>query len=370
MQRVIWATVLAFAIAMVLGPVVIPWLKKMKFGQTIYELGLESHKVKQGTPTMGGIIFAVPMIIVPILFSTADQRWSFLPMALVSTLGFGLVGFVDDYIKVSKKRSLGLTPMQKIVPQVVISLVLAIWAYCTPQIGSALIVPFTDKTWDLGLFYIPVMMFVLVGTVNSANLLDGVDGLLSGCSLIDFATMALVCVALGAANPENAGNMTNMMVFCGAAAGAGVSLALGGDFMICADNAKFILAFVNLGLVPDTGATYLLSKSIGTARTMELAATGRPMSAEEAKALGLAYKVTTVEELDEVTLAFARKLAAGPLISYKNIKKQLYDANYADYKKWLSETEVPTQHECSASMDFQEGCKAFMEKRKATFEGR
>ena len=180
MQRVIWATVLAFAIAMVLGPVVIPWLKKMKFGQTIYELGLESHKVKQGTPTMGGIIFAVPMIIVPILFSTADQRWSFLPMALVSTLGFGLVGFVDDYIKVSKKRSLGLTPMQKIVPQVVISLVLAIWAYCTPQIGSALIVPFTDKTWDLGIFYIPVMMFVLVGTVNSANLLDGVDGLLSG----------------------------------------------------------------------------------------------------------------------------------------------------------------------------------------------
>ena len=219
MQRVIWATVLAFAIAMVLGPVVIPWLKKMKFGQTIYELGLESHKVKQGTPTMGGIIFAVPMIIVPILFSTADQRWSFLPMALVSTLGFGLVGFVDDYIKVSKKRSLGLTPMQKIVPQVVISLVLAIWAYCTPQIGSALIVPFTDKTWDLGIFYIPVMMFVLVGTVNSANLLDGVDGLLSGCSLIDFSTMALVCVALGAANPENAGNMTNMMVFCGAAAG-------------------------------------------------------------------------------------------------------------------------------------------------------
>ena len=219
MQRVIWATVLAFAVAMVLGPVVIPWLKKMKFGQTIYELGLESHKVKQGTPTMGGVIFAVPMLIVPILFSVADQRWSFLPMALVSTLGFGLVGFVDDYIKVSKKRSLGLTPMQKIVPQVVISLVLAIWAYCTPQIGSALIVPFTDKTWDLGIFYIPVMMFVLVGTVNSANLLDGVDGLLSGCSLIDFAAMALVCVALGSTNPENAGNMTNMMVFCGAAAG-------------------------------------------------------------------------------------------------------------------------------------------------------
>lgn len=156
----------------------------------------------------------------------------------------------------------------------------------------------------------------------------------------------------------------------GAAAGAGVSLAIGGDFMICADNAKFILAFVNLGLIPDTGATYLLTRLIGPNRTMELAATGRPVGAEEAKALGLAYKVTTVEELDSVTMAFAKKIAAGPLLSYKNIKKQIYDAMYVDYKKWLDETEVPTQRECSASMDFQEGCKAFMEKRKAIFQGK
>ena len=103
---------------------------------------------------------------------------------------------------------------------------------------------------------------------------------------------------------------------------------------------------------------------------MELAATGRPMGAEEAKELGLAYKVVPVEELEEVTMKFAKKLAAGPLISYKNIKKQIYDANYSDYKKWLAETEIPTQRECAASMDFQEGCKAFMEKRKAIFEGK
>lgn len=166
--------------------------------------------------------------------------------------------------------------------------------------------------------------------------------------------------------------MSKMVVtsVCGAAAGAGVSLALGGDFMICADNAKFILAFVNLGLVPDTGATYLLAKSIGVNRAMELAATGRPVGAEEAKALGLAYKVTTREELDAETMKFARKLAAGPLIAYKNIKKQVYDTCYADYKKWLDETEIPTQRECAATMDFQEGCKAFMEKRKAVFEGK
>lgn len=166
--------------------------------------------------------------------------------------------------------------------------------------------------------------------------------------------------------------MSKMVItsVAGAAAGAGVSLALGGDFMICADNAKFILAFVNLGLVPDTGATYLLSKAVGTSRTMELAATGRPVSAEKAKELGLAYKVVTVEELDETTMKFAKKLAAGPLISYKNIKKQIYDANYSDYKKWIDETEIPTQRECAASMDFQEGCKAFMEKRKAVFSGK
>lgn len=165
--------------------------------------------------------------------------------------------------------------------------------------------------------------------------------------------------------------MSKMVItsVAGAVAGAGVSLALGGDFMICADNAKFILAFVNLGLVPDTGATYLLSKAIGVPRTIELAATGRPVLAEEAKELGLIYKLTTVEELDEVTMKFAKKLAAGPLISYKNIKKQIYDANYADYKKWLDETEIPTQRECAASVDFQEGCKAFMEKRKAIFKG-
>ncbi|MGM9948249.1 enoyl-CoA hydratase/isomerase family protein [Floccifex sp.] len=157
---------------------------------------------------------------------------------------------------------------------------------------------------------------------------------------------------------------------CGAAAGAGVSLALGGDFLICADNAKFILAFVNLGLVPDTGATYLLSKSIGATRTMELAATGRPVSAQEGKDLGFVYKVCEVDQLDEVTMKFAQKIARGPLISYKNIKKQIYNSVYADYKDWLDQTEIPTQRECAASMDFQEGVKAFMEKRKPTFEGK
>ncbi|MBQ8952730.1 MAG: phospho-N-acetylmuramoyl-pentapeptide-transferase [Clostridia bacterium] len=217
MQRIIWAVILSFAIAMVLGPVFIPWLKKLKFGQTIYDLGPQSHQVKQGTPTMGGVIFAVPMIVVPLIL--CYDRLNDLPMALLSTLGFGLVGFVDDYIKVSKKRSLGLTPMQKIVPQVILAAVLAVWAYLTPAIGSKLIVPFTHIEWDLGIFYIPVMMFILVGTVNSANLLDGVDGLCAGCSLIDFATMAIICLALPAWGSLESGSYLTTAIFCGAAAG-------------------------------------------------------------------------------------------------------------------------------------------------------
>ena len=136
MQRLIWTVLISFLAAIALGPMLIPWLKRMKFGQTIYDLGPESHKKKQGVPTMGGIIFMIPMIVVPLIMAQGDSRWDYLPVALISTLGFGLIGFVDDFIKVKKKRSLGLTPMQKIVPQLVLSIAFSVWAYTEPSIGS------------------------------------------------------------------------------------------------------------------------------------------------------------------------------------------------------------------------------------------
>ncbi|MBR1455910.1 MAG: enoyl-CoA hydratase/isomerase family protein [Oscillospiraceae bacterium] len=156
----------------------------------------------------------------------------------------------------------------------------------------------------------------------------------------------------------------------GAAAGAGFPLALSADFIIADEKASFILAFVNLGLVPDTGAAYLLCKSIGEKRTMKYAATGKPIKADEALAMGLVEKVVAPEELAAETEKFAKKLAAGPLVSYKNIKKQIYAASFSDYERFLDGTENPTQHECSNTEDFKEGCAAFMEKRKAAFQGK
>ena len=219
MQRIIWTVLAAFAMAMVLGPIVIPWLKKMKFGKEIYDLGPQSHKKKQGTPQMGGIIFAVPAIIAALAFSYGDARWDFLLIALLSALGFGMIGFVDDFIKIRFHRAEGLTPKQKLAPQIVLAVGLSVWVYLNPKIGPALTVPFFNVEWNLGWFYIPVMVFVLVGTVNSANLLDGLDGLLGGCGLFDFATMALICVAMAAANPAEADNLLNVAILAGALVG-------------------------------------------------------------------------------------------------------------------------------------------------------
>ena len=138
MQRLIWTIIVAFAMSLVFGPIIVPWLKKLKFGQTIYDLGPQSHKKKQGTPTMGGLIFALPALIASVAFAYNDTRFDFLLIALVSAVGFGLVGFVDDFIKVKLHRSLGLTPKQKLLPQIVIALGLSFWAYFHPEIGRAL----------------------------------------------------------------------------------------------------------------------------------------------------------------------------------------------------------------------------------------
>ena len=261
MQRLIWTIIAAFAMTVVLGPIMIPWLKKLKFGQTIYDLGPESHKKKQGTPTMGGIIFAIPALIAAVAFGYGDTRFDYLLMIVVSALGFGLVGFVDDFIKVKLKRSLGLTPMQKIVPQVVLAAVLSVWAYRHPTIGSSLTVPFFNVEWNLGWLYIPVMMFIMVGTVNSSNLLDGLDGLLSGCSMIDFITMMLICLTMAEANPANRSNLLNVAIFGGAMAGALISFLRFNGYparVFMGDVGSFFIGGALMGMVLVTRLSLLL----------------------------------------------------------------------------------------------------------------
>lgn len=162
------------------------------------------------------------------------------------------------------------------------------------------------------------------------------------------------------------------MIVCavsGAAAGAGANIALLGDFVVAAENAKFIQAFINLGLVPDTGGAYILGRTIGAARAMEFCALGKPMTAAEAKDMGLVYQVVPKEELKDAALALASKLAAGPLYAYGQLKKQMYAVCFSDFEQFFSQCEGPTQHDCVATEDFGEGVRAFMEKRKAEFKG-
>lgn len=260
MQRLIWAILAAFAMAMVFGPIVIPWLKRLKMGKEIYDLGPQSHMKKQGTPQMGGVIFAVPALIAGVALSY-KEGFGYLAMVLVSAVGFGLIGFVDDFIKAKFKKAEGLTPMQKTAPMLVISLGLAIWAYMTPSIGSGWKIPFTDIVWDLGIFYIPLMVFVMLGTVNSANLLDGVDGLLGGCSLFDFVTMALICVTMAAGDAENAAGLLDVAIFAGAMVGGLMGFLRFNSHparVFMGDVGSFFIGGALVGMTTVTGTTLLL----------------------------------------------------------------------------------------------------------------
>lgn len=173
--------ILSILIVVVLGPIVIPKLREMKFGQTIRTEGPQSHLAKNGTPTMGGVMIIASILVTTLIFGGVNF---FTVMALVSTLGFGLVGFLDDYIKVVKKRSLGLTPKQKIFGQVSLAVLIPLVQVLFKPEMTKLIIPFLNTTLDLGILYIPFMAFVIIGTVNAVNLTDGLDGLSSSITVI------------------------------------------------------------------------------------------------------------------------------------------------------------------------------------------
>lgn len=179
---IIRVVVIAFIITIVLGPIVIPILKKLHIGQNVRDDGPKTHLSKSGTPTMGGIIILFSLIITALTSGLLNEDMYVL---ILSTVGFGLIGFIDDYLKIRYKRSLGLKAYQKLIGQVILAVILAIYQSNTSMLGTKVIVPFFKNRYlDLGMLYVPFIAFVVVGTVNSVNLTDGLDGLASGVTLI------------------------------------------------------------------------------------------------------------------------------------------------------------------------------------------
>ena len=180
--RSIAITVLmSYILVMVMGPFLIPVLHKMKFGQTVRDDGPQSHLKKNGTPTMGGVMFMVAITAVTLLRAGINAN---VLMALLCMLGFGLIGLMDDLVKIKMTRSLGLTAKQKILLQVILAFAVSYYQYKVVGDGSQFIVPFVQAEINIGIAYIPFMMIVVLGTVNAVNLTDGLDGLASGITAI------------------------------------------------------------------------------------------------------------------------------------------------------------------------------------------
>ena len=195
--RMIGAALIALVTALLIGPRLIAYLKKLHFGQTIYELG-PSHQQKQGTPVMGGLMMAAGILLGSLICHPAawDGIRDFIfPLLLVSFFSMA-VGFADDYIKAVKKRHDGLSPWQKIAGQVIVSFAFSIYCYFSPRVGSSIRIPFTGAEWDLGIFYIPLMTLLVIFIVNSSNLQDGLDGLLGTVTAVGSSAWAIICLII------------------------------------------------------------------------------------------------------------------------------------------------------------------------------
>ena len=222
-HKLLLALLLGLLFTAVPGPAVIRFLKRMDFRQTERKEGPQSHLVKAGTPTMGGVFLLLGWLLAA-LIGVREGFSLVLPVLLVMAL-CGLMGFLDDFIKISTGTSMGLLPYQKVLLQFVISLLAAAWLYRSEGVGSAITLPFSGKSWDMGWLYIPFALFVLLGTMNGVNLTDGLDGLAAGTGLVVqlsyailFALMPLLA-GLGGWTGESA-DYSGMAVFAAAGAGA------------------------------------------------------------------------------------------------------------------------------------------------------
>lgn len=183
--------VISILLSIGLGLVILPILKRKKIGQNIREVGPKSHLKKAGTPTMGGIIFIIAALILSLIYLPLDRLevW----IVILSTIGFGAIGFIDDFRKLILKQSEGLSPRGKIILQFGLALIISVLAYINDKDSiTSFVIPFTDTSIRLGILGIPIMIFIIVGTTNATNLTDGLDGLLATVSLPVFITLAII----------------------------------------------------------------------------------------------------------------------------------------------------------------------------------
>ena len=189
-----YTAIIGFLIVVILGPIFIPMLAKFKFGQTVRDDGPQTHLQKNGTPTMGGVIMIIAILITGLTRAKIDKD---LLVGLICITGFGFVGFLDDFIKIKMKRSLGLKAYQKIILQFALALFVSYYQYSASPSATQIMIPFTDYIINLGPLYVPIMMFVILGTVNAVNLTDGLDGLASGITLIVSIFFMLLAISVG-----------------------------------------------------------------------------------------------------------------------------------------------------------------------------
>ena len=192
--QIVIPVLISFGISVVLGPIIIPFLRKLKMGQTERVDGVQSHLKKAGTPTMGGVIFLIATVITS-LFYVRD--YPLVIPVLFLTLGFGIIGFLDDYLKVVLKRSDGLLPWQKFLLQVILTGIFAFYLVNYTDISLTMRIPFWSGHFlNISWLAVPIMFFAVIGTVNGVNFTDGLDGLASSVTLIVAMFFTVVSVGL------------------------------------------------------------------------------------------------------------------------------------------------------------------------------
>lgn len=209
MDKIVLSVLAAFIITIITGPILIPLLRRLKFGQSIREDGPQSHLKKAGTPTMGGVIFIVAIMITMLIMirKPSDEAM----IALYAFIAFGFIGALDDGLKIIRKKNLGLRAYQKMLLLLIVSGAIAYFAANNPEIGTSIIIPFLHGNWDLGALYIPFIIFFFLALTNGVNLTDGLDGLATSVTLLVMTFFALISFALG---------HYTLSIFCAVTAGS------------------------------------------------------------------------------------------------------------------------------------------------------